>query len=338
MHTPDFTTIVLDHPDEGELAEALERFVEGIPADAIHPAARSGLTGSDLLGFREPFPKIELHDSYLYGVFTTPTDITDGRSIYFNIHYVIHETAALAVVWGPRAGAEERNNSLVRRFREGINEMPVPTNPGDVIVRIAQVIVDDLQSLLDHLHDHVDEQLQLVESAIFQRGYQSLSDTTNIKYRELSRLKFEIISIAPTISETKNVFAAIETGAVVIKSPFSRSEDGIPPFVSNHRIWFNDLHMRSRSLKAQRTGLENEVRLLFDRLASLEERRQTAAQMRFAAVASILLLPALIVGYFGQNFKTLGIIGNWWTPPVSGLVLFVITTLQFTYFKRKKWL
>ena len=75
-----------------------------------------------------------------------------------------------------------------------------------------------------------------------------------------------------------------------------------------------------------------------DRLASLEERRQTAAQMRFAAVASILLLPALIVGYFGQNFTTLGIIGDWWTPPVSGLALFGITALQFSYFKWKKWL
>lgn len=338
MSSTGFTTTVLDHPGKSELAVALAEFCSALPQGRLHRAALDGLTGGDGLGIREPFPKVESHDSYLYGVLTTPTDITDGRSIHFNVHFVIHETAALAVVWGPRDGVEGRSRDLVRRFREGINDMPEPENPGDAIVRIAQVIVEDLQDLLDRIHESIDTQLDLVENAIFQRNYQSLSDNTNLTYRDLSRLKFEIISIAPTISETKNFFASIEAGTVVIRPPFTAMKDGIPPFASNHRIWFNDLHMKARSLKAQRTGLENEVRLLFDRLTSLEDRRQTVAQMRFAAVASILLLPALIVGYFGQNFKSMGILGEWWTPGLSGIVLAVITVFQYTFFKVKKWL
>jgi Mg2+ and Co2+ transporter CorA len=96
--------------------------------------------------------------------------------------------------------------------------------------------------------------------------------------------------------------------------------------------------MRARSLKAQRNGLEAEVRLLYERLESLENRRQTAAQMRFAAVASILLLPALVVGFFGQNFN----INPWsdasWSWEISAGLLAILAAGQWMYFKAKKWL
>jgi magnesium transporter len=140
------------------------------------------------------------------------------------------------------------------------------------------------------------------------------------------------------IAETRNVFDAISSGRVLIRPPFTSGKTETPPFASDQRIWLEDLLMRSRSLKAQRDGLEEEVRLLYERLESLETRRQTAAQMRFAAVASILLLPALIVGFFGQNFE----INPWtdarWSWEISAAVLAVLAFVQFGYFKRKKWL
>lgn len=96
--------------------------------------------------------------------------------------------------------------------------------------------------------------------------------------------------------------------------------------------------MRARSLKAQRDGLEDEVRLLYERLESLETRRQTAAQMRFAAVASILLLPALIVGFFGQNFDINPWTGAKYSWVISAGLLGALALAQFAYFKKKKWL
>ena len=64
---------------------------------------------------------------------------------------------------------------------------------------------------------------------------------------------------------------------------------------------------------------------------------RAAAQMRFAAVASILLLPALIVGFFGQNFEI-----NPWAKfsmswEVSATALGAIALTQYVYFKKKKW-
>jgi uncharacterized MAPEG superfamily protein len=86
--------------------------------------------------------------------------------------------------------------------------------------------------------------------------------------------------------------------------------------------------MRVRSLKAQRDGLKEEVRLLYERLESLGTRRQTAAQMRFAEVASTFLLPALVVGYVGQNCE----INPWtdaeWSWQISAVIFVILASVR----------
>ena len=138
------------------------------------------------------------------------------------------------------------------------------------------------------------------------------------------------------MEETKNTFASIVRGDVAL----GLTADGAPypPFTESQQVWFNDLLMRARSIKAQRADLEAEIRLVYDRLESLETQRQTIAQMRIGAVASILLLPALIVGFFGQNFNVnpWGEFDQSWKLNAAGLA--VIAVVQFIYFKRKKWL
>jgi len=300
------------------------------------------LLGNDEVAFIEPFPKIESHNAYLYGVFATPTDIEDGQSNFFNIQFLISEKMALVVLWGPVEDAANRSKDLFAMISKttsgNINtDQVAESEPGDVFVRIAQVIVDDLQVLITRLNRAATKEMVRIESALFDESYQSLSSDTTDTYQRIRRLKFEILSIAPTISETQNVFKAITERRVAIQPPFTNSNIDTAPFSDEQRIWIEDLLMRTRSLKAQRSGLEQEVRLLYERLESLENRRQTAAQMRLGAVASILLLPALIVGYFGQNFER----NPWTNSPaswsISAAILSFIAIVQFAYFKRKKW-
>ena len=300
------------------------------------------MLGDDEVAFIEPFPKIESHNAYLYGVLATPTDIEDGQSNFFNIQFLISEKMALVVLWGPVEFALSRSKDLFSKInkttKENLNsDQEAEDEPGDIFVQIARVIVDDLQVLITRLNRAANKEMVRIESALFDESYQSLSSDTTKTYQRIRRLKFEIISIAPTISETQNVFKAISEQKVVIQPPFTNSNIATAPFSDEQRIWIEDLLMRTRSLKAQRSGLEQEVRLLYERLESLENRRQTAAQMRLGAVASILLLPALIVGFFGQNFEI-----NPWTNSaksweISAIVLGFIAAVQFAYFKRKKW-
>ena len=304
---PSFRLVFLDHPSNSQLNVALDDFERNLTNRKVHATARKGLLGEDKLGFTEPFPKIESHDSYIYGVFATPTDIEDGQSEFFNIQFVMHERMSLVILWGPENYAHTRSKELYDRISRSKSEITRPVNgarqePGDIFVQVALVIIEDLQMLISRLHRAVSKEMTQIESHLFDDEYQSMSARTTETYRRIRRLKFEILSIGPTIAETQNVFKAIDDRKVGIQSPFTAEDKGTAPFSADQRIWIDDLLMRTRSLKAQRTGLEQEVLLLFERLESLENRRQTAAQMRFAAVASILLLPALIVGFFGQKF------------------------------------
>jgi Mg2+ and Co2+ transporter CorA len=337
-----FDIRILDHPSSSEIAESLDIFERGLVNSKIHITAREGLIGSDELALIEPFPKIESHDAYLYGVLATPTDIEDGQSKFFNVQYLISEKMALVVFWGPEEGVLSRSKDLFAKINKTAEEnedpnIEIQSEPGDIFVQISQVIVDDLQVIVSRLNETTNKETARIESALFDQTYQSMSSDATETYLKISRLKFEILSISPIISETQNVFKAISDLKVVIQAPFATGNMDTAPFSSNQRIWINDLLMRTRSLKSQRSGLEQEVRLLYERLESLENRRQTAAQMRFAAVASILLLPALIVGFFGQNFEI-----NPWAKSsisweVSAIALSAIALTQFIYFKKKKW-
>lgn len=342
MSVTQFRCIHLDHPSRSQLEPVLEEFERGLNGRKIHETARTGLSGVDSLTFQEPFPKIESHDAYLYGVLATPTDIDDGRSEFFNIQFIISETMAVTVLWGPEEEARDRSAKLFAQLCADVNEVSTrertsEEDPGDVVVRIARVIVADLQELLSTLNVAVQHEMAEIESALFHKQYQSMSRKAGLKYEQVSRLKFEILSISSTIAETQNVFKAISKRDVVIRAPFISKDSEVPPFSAEQRIWIEDLLMRARSLKAQRGGLEEEVRLLYERLESLENRRQTAAQMRFAAVASILLLPALVVGFFGQNFNINPWSESQWAWEISAGLLAALAASQWIYFKLKKW-
>ena len=337
-----FDIKILDHPSSSEVAESLKIFESGLINGKIHITAREGLIGQNELALIEPFPKIESHDSYLYGGLATPTDIEDGQSKFFSIQFLISEKMALVVFFGPEEGVLSRSKDLFAKINRAAREnedsnSDTQPEPGDIFVEISRVIVDDLQLIVSRLNEAAYKEMARMDSELFDKTYQSMSSDATETYEKIRRLKFEILSIEPMISETQNVFKAISDRKVVIQPPFATGNMDTSPFSTNQRIWINDLLMRTRSLKSQRSGLEKEVRLLFDKLESLDNRRQTAAQMRFAAVASILLLPALIVGFFGQNFEI-----NPWAKfsmswEVSATALGAIALTQYVYFKKKKW-
>jgi Mg2+ and Co2+ transporter CorA len=322
----------LVQPTQDELAHAFELFESSCTHGQLHDVARRGLSNSDVRLSTEPFPKIEMHDSYLYGVLASPTDVEDAKSKYFNIHFVVNSSMALTVVWGVDDTDAERRKSLSERISFTSTEENSENAAGESIVRIATVVIEDLENVLTDLHGHANQELEELESELFNLdGLSESSADIAERYQKVSLLKFEILSMNTTVEETKNVLFVLDQLDAVRMAPgvlFSR----------NQQISINDLLMRSRSLKAQRADLEDEVRLVFDRLESIENQRQTEAQLRLGSLASILLLPALIVGFFGQNFNDNPWSDTEWAWMMNAGGLATIAVAQFVYYKRKKWL
>ena len=324
--------IQLVHPNQAELDNAFQLFESSCASGKLHDVARRGLSNSDVRLRTEPFPKIEMHDSYVYGVLASPTDVEDAKSEYFNVHFVVNASMALTVVWGVDETDAERRLSLSQRISFTPSEENSESAPGDCIVRIATVVIEDLENVLTDLHGHANQELEELESELFNLdGLSESSADIAERYQKVSLLKFEILSMNTTVEETKNVLFVLDQLDAVRIAP------GVL-FSKNQQISINDLLMRSRSLKAQRADLEDEVRLIFDRLESIENQRQTEAQLRLGSLASILLLPALIVGFFGQNFNDNPWSDTEWAWMMNAGGLAAIAIAQFVYYKRKKWL
>ena len=157
MTQSSFTPIFLDHPSPSELEAAILGFEQNLSTGKLHITARKGLNGRNELAFTEPFPKIESHDTYLYGVLATPTDIDDGQSKFFSIQFVVNEQIALVVLWGSDEHVAGRARDLFSRISETANAQQESSplsqgDPGDIFVRIARVICEDLQVLITRLN------------------------------------------------------------------------------------------------------------------------------------------------------------------------------------------
>ena len=322
----------LVNPTQEELDNAFKLFESSCTSGRLHDVAKRGLSNSDVRLSTEPFPKIEIHDSYVYGVLASPTDVDDAKSEYFNIHFVVNVSMALTVMWGVDETDVERRLSLSKRISFTATEENSENAAGESIVRIATVVIEDLENVLTDLHRHADQELEELESELFNLdGLSESSADIAERYQKVSLLKFEILSMKTTVEETKNVLYVLDQLDAVRLAP------GVL-FSLDQQISINDLLMRSRSLKAQRADLEDEVRLIFDRLESIENQRQTVAQLRLGSLASILLLPALIVGFFGQNFNDNPWSDTEWAWMMNAGGLAAIAIAQFVYYKRKKWL
>jgi magnesium transporter len=75
-----------------------------------------------------------------------------------------------------------------------------------------------------------------------------------------------------------------------------------------------------------------------DAAREVADGRIELAGERLTAVASIILLPTLIVGLYGQNFDHLPEL-HWWWGYYYSLGLILVTTLaQLASFRWKRWL
>jgi magnesium transporter len=132
------------------------------------------------------------------------------------------------------------------------------------------------------------------------------------------------------------VFKAVSSDEVDVRRRAADiNEELFPPFVE---VSINDLLMRTRHLTSIRNNLESDLELMFKRFQEIQNTQQTAVGRKFTGVLSILLLPQLIAGYFGQNFEStpgyrddLG-----WAYSLALIVL--VSLFQFYWFRKRKYL
>ena len=120
-----------------------------------------------------------------------------------------------------------------------------------------------------------------------------------------------------------------------------RSESVSTPtemFTRDLEIEVSDLQIRVRHLQSLRNNLQSSLNMAFKKFEKIEDLRQTRASHNMTAIASIMLLPSFLVGFFGQNFRVSDELNLQWGWVLSVGLIITVSIGQIVFFRRKNWL
>ena len=313
---------------------------ESLSFGGLHPVAQEALVKFQD-EFTDPFPRIESHGHYVFGMFAAPTSIEDDCADFFTVHFLANFEQIVTVLRVSRTTqnlSPHFNLSVIERELENVaSHLDHPDwSVGMAIAVMANVMVTNIEENLRRLKQNVLSDLELVTSESRQIPSNANPDYLSELYRRTAVHKTEVVSLKTLLQETKNIFKAVAMDEVDVRRTENNiDEDLFPPFVE---ISLNDLLMRTRHLTSIRNNLESDIELMFERFQEIQSSQQTAVGRKFTGVLSILLLPQLIAGYFGQNFEsTPGYRDDLGWVYSLGLI-FLVSAVQFFWFKKKKYL
>jgi magnesium transporter len=300
------TWIDLLDPTREEIEAALPRHV--------HPRALSLLL-APLRHEDEPRPTIEGHGDYVFAVFLIGVAHPETDEIFYQeVDLVATRDTILTVRKTPSKGAAFDCSAVHELHRAG---------KVDSVGMVAYHIVDEVAEAYLDLVDALDAEIDQLEDHI--------EDWSNEEVRlRISALRHDLLHIRQTLAPTRDAFHKVIDGRIDL--------DGEELFDRNVELSFADAF--DKILRAYE-GLE----LARDLVAGVRDYHhskvandQNEVMKRLTAIASILLVPTLIVGIYGQNFREIPELHWGFGYAWSWALILVTTAVQVAYFRRKRWL
>jgi len=281
-------------------ADVHERALEQLLAPALHDD--------------EPRPKLESHGDYVFGQLLVPVLAAAEEGVFYQeIDLVVTRDVIVTVRKTPQGGRPAWDPATAQAScREEENVAMVAYHLIDDVAEHFLDLVDGLNDEIDALEDHVE-----------------VWPSEKIRAR-LSALRHDMLHIRRTLAPTRDAVREVIDNRV----EFAGDE------VFTHEVELNFGNAYDKLLRAA-----DNLELARDLLAGVRDyhqaqiaNEQNDVMKKLTAIASILLLPTLIVGLYGQNFRNIPEL-HWGWCYYWSLGLIAITSLaQILYFRRKNWL
>jgi magnesium transporter len=201
----------------------------------------------------------------------------------------------------------------------GLDHVDESLPPGLLVHRLVDAaaesyldLVDDLYAEIDELEDHVDE----IPSATLRQ--------------RLSTLRHEMLHARRNASATRAAVRRVVDGRLDLGT-----DDALFPRDAERAFAdsYDTLVRAIEELDVARDLLSS-VR---DYLQSKIAENQSEIVKKLTMVASLVLVPTLITGFYGQNFA--GVFDErYWTLGVSSGLIVATTLAQLAFFRWKRWL
>ena len=278
----------------------------------MYASAREQLL-APLVAGHEPRPRLENHDSYVFGIFIVAVAASDEDTVYYQEVDVLATPEQLLTVTKTPPDAHPFDTSSAK-------DACHPSEPvGMYLFRLVDDIAEHWLDLIDDLNDEIDELEENVERWPGPR----------IRER-VSTLRHDLLHIRKFLSPLRDAVHKIVDGRLELS--------GVELFPRHIELHFADAY--DKLLRATE-GLETSRELLGgvrDYFQAKIANDQNEVTKRLTAIASILLVPTFIVGLYGQNFRNIPELHWGFGYAWSWGLIAVTTVLQVIYFRRKGWI
>src|SRR5262245_14712397 len=262
----------------------------------------------------EPRPKLEPHGEYVFGVLLAPFLLTEqDEVVYQEVDLVITRDVLVTIRKTPPGGRPPWDAA----------DAQASCSDEDNVAMIAYHLIDDVAEQFLDLIDGVNDQIDDLEDHV--------EDWPSEQIRtRLSELRHDMLHIRRTLAPTRDAVREVIDNRV----EFGGAE------VFTHDVELNFGNAFDKLLRAA-----DNLELARDLLAGVRDynqakiaNEQNDVMKKLTAIASILLLPTLIVGLYGQNFRNIPEL-HWGFGYYWSLGLIAVSSLgQILYFRRKHWL
>lgn len=319
-----------------ELRAEFEAFVALEPPDfELHPNVWEAIgfgAGEQVVDvdqiYSNPFPRLENHGCYLFGCFSIPTDLADGVSEFTSLFVIATKTQLLSVIMDPHTSyAGPFGQRLLNRRSHHLE-----FGNDDVGETLLMIIRDAITSVNFALSEIFEDIMHYSNNMgrLASRKESEQAEVLSLIESYVLRLRVEIESLETVTRETASLATAVADGAINIPGDAEI-------FREHHLILAKGLAINARQTVSFRGKIESRIVAVLDKCDQMRDRMLVTATHKIGAIASLLLVPTLIVGVYGQNFDmpekhwSLGYGFSW------GLII-GSTVAQLVYFKKKKWL
>jgi len=255
-------------------------------------------------------PLLEAHAGYAFGVFVSILPEPDeDRFVTRQIALVATKELLVTVrrtppdgpPWDPtplRTARDEPVGMLVHRIVDDVAESFLD-------------VVDAADAEIDELEDHIEDW------------------TSADVRRRLATLRHDLIDARRVVGATRSAVRA------VVDRTLDVGEDELFPADVERRFadTYDTLFRAAEELDVARELLSSSR----DYHQSLIAENQNEVVKKLTVIASILLLPTFIVGFYGQNFVT-AFNDGYWRVGVSAALIVGSTLLQLAVYRWRRWI
>jgi magnesium transporter len=257
-------------------------------------------------------PVLEAHGDYVFAILSRATvDPTDRRIAYFEVDVVATPKLVVTVRKTDSHGEVAPIDGVAARVDEG-------GRCGAIFHAVVDDATDSLLEVVDALYEEIDA----VENDVERLSGAEVR-------RRVSELRHELLRARKTSSATRGIARRIVDGRVDVgrSELFPREVEAL--FMDTYET----LVRVTEELDVARDLLAG-VRDYYQ--AKIAEQQNDVAK-KLTVIASLVLVPSFIVGFYGQNFA--GEFRDWWWSVGVSVGLIVATTAaQLVLFRTRGWI